>query len=101
MVLNYATKTYSSFSLKIFGLGSATSQSGVFWWDDAGEVVIEFNLKYAEGQKSESLQGTLKLLDRTMKEEKGRWIASVRSSGQEVARAEGTWFWDNIPLSAF
>lgn len=101
VVLNYATKTYSSFSLKIFGLGSATSQSGVFWWDDAGEVVIEFNLKYAEGQKSESLQGTLKLLDRTMKEEKGRWIASVRSSGQEVARAEGTWFWDNIPLSAF
>jgi|GEM_PF-1977810 len=101
VVLNYATKTYSSFSLNIFGLGSATSQSGVFWWGDAGEIMIEFNLKYAEGKKSESLQGTLMLLDRTLKEEKGRWIACVRSLGQEVARAEGTWFWDNIPLSAF
>ncbi|NEP59129.1 MAG: response regulator transcription factor [Symploca sp. SIO2G7] len=101
VVLNYGTKTYSSFSLKIFGFGSATLQSGVFWWGDAGEIVIEFNLKYAEGNNSESLQGTLKLLDRTLKEEKGRWIACVRSLNQEVARAEGIWFWDNFPLSAF
>ncbi len=99
VILNYPTKTYSNFSLKIFGLDSVTSQSGVFWWGDAGEIVIEFNLKYAEGKKSESLQGTLKLLDKTWKEEKGRWIASVRSSGQEVARAEGIWFLDNTPLS--
>ncbi|NEP11991.1 MAG: response regulator transcription factor [Symploca sp. SIO2C1] len=99
VILNYPTKTYSNFSLKIFGLDSVTSQSGVFWWGDTREIVIEFNLKYAEGKKSESLQGTLKLLDKTWKEEKGRWIASVRSSGQEVARAQGIWFWDNTPLS--
>jgi len=100
VVLNHATKTYSSFSLKIFGFGSATSQSGIFWWGDAGEIVIEFNLKYAEGNNSESLQGTLKFLDITLKD-KGRWIACVRSLGQEVARAEGTWFWDDIQWSAF
>ncbi|NET58426.1 MAG: response regulator transcription factor [Symploca sp. SIO2E6] len=99
VVLNDASKTYSSFSLKIFGLGSATSQSGTFWWGDDEEIIIEFNLKYAEGKNSESLQGTLKLLDITFKEEQGRWIASVRSLGQEVAKAEGTWFWDDIPLS--
>jgi hypothetical protein len=91
VVLIHDANIYSSFSLSAFGLEPVTSPEGVFWQDDAGDLLIDFKVNFAEGEEVDSLKGTLTLLDWLSTEEQGRWIACVRSLGCEVARVKGNW----------
>lgn len=91
VILAKEINTYSNFSLTTFGLVPATSPEGVFWQEASGEVVINFKVSFAEGEEVDSLKGTLTLLDGLFNKEQGKWIACVRSSGHEVAKAKGTW----------
>jgi hypothetical protein len=91
VVLAQQTNTYTNFSLTTFGSIPATSAEGVFWHEDSGEILIDFNVTFAEGEEVDSLKGTLALLDWWLKEDRGRWVACVSSSGHEVARVKGTW----------
>jgi hypothetical protein len=91
VVLVHETNTYSCLSLTTFGSIPSISPDGVFWQETSGNVLIDFNVNFAEGDKVDSLKGTLTFLDWFSKEDKGRWIASVRSCGREVARTNGTW----------
>ena len=91
IILAHETHTYSNFCLRTFGSVPATSPEGVFWQEISGEVLIDFNVDFTEGEEVYSLKGTLTLLDWLLNEEKRRWIACVRSSGREVVRVQGTW----------
>lgn len=90
-VLAHQTNTHSNFYLTTFGSVPATSPDGVFWQEPSGEILIDFQVNFVEGEEVDSLKGKLTLLDWLSKENQGRWIASVRSSGREVAMAQGTW----------
>jgi len=91
VVLAHQTNTYSNFSLTAFGSVPATSPEGVFWQERSGELLIDFHVNFVEGEEVDSLKGTLTLLDWLSNEDQGRWTASVRSLGREVAMAQGTW----------
>lgn len=91
VVLAQETNTYSNFSLLSFGLVPASSPEGVFWQEAAGEVVINFNINFTEGEQVDSLKGTFTLSDGLLSKNQGKWVACVQNLGYEVAQAKGTW----------
>ena len=91
VVLLSESNIYSNLSLTAFGLASATSPEGVFWQEASGEILIHFNVNFAEGEAVESLKGTLTLFDWLLPENQGSWEASVRSPDCEVAKVKGAW----------
>ncbi len=91
VLLLHESNIYSNFSLTAFGLAPATSSEGVFWQEASEEILIHFNVNFAEGEAVESLKGTLTLLDWLLPENQGSWEASVSSPDCEVAKVKGTW----------
>jgi hypothetical protein len=91
VVLDRRTNTYSNFFLTTFGCVPAASTGGFLKQEASREILINFNVSFAEGEEVDSLKGTLTLLDWWLKEEQGKWVACVMSSGHEVARVKGTW----------
>lgn len=91
VVLLHESNIYSNLSLTAFGLAPATSPEGVFWQEVSGEILIHFNVNFAEGEAVESLKGTLTLFDWLLPENQGSWEASVCSPDCEVAKVKGAW----------
>ncbi|HBB34561.1 MAG TPA: hypothetical protein DDZ80_21610 [Cyanobacteria bacterium UBA8803] len=91
VVLAFQAKTYSSFSFQAFGLVPTNLTEGVFLQNASGNVAINFQVTFAEGEAVDSLQGKLTLLAALSEVDRGRWSAGVYSSGAEVAMVQGTW----------